>query len=165
MWSSDRLITDVGQPRPPSPGRGAQLGPGVSPGGGGRPGRQYAQGSGASEAEGPRPGSSTPGSLALKVPSTLPPGRGKAHGRALPPDQTYPLAAWCPKSRPRRRQPWGPGGSTGSWDHCWVSARHLGRQRYQGPTGPRAEVALGWAAGGLATLDGWLSEVSGLHVL
>lgn len=53
----------------------------------------------------------------------------------------------------------------GSWDHCWVSARHLGHWQYQGPAGPRAEVALGWAAGGLATLDGQLSEVSGLRAL
>lgn len=98
--SSDGLITDVGHPRPPSPGQGAQLGPGISPGGGGRLGRQYAQGSGASEAEGPRSGSSTPGSLALKVPSTthLPrAGRGKPPwpGTAPPPD--LPVSCLVPK--------------------------------------------------------------------
>ena len=100
VWSSDGLITDVGQPRPPSPGRGAQLGPGVSPGGGGRPGRQYAQGSGASEAEGPRPGSSTPGSLALKAPSTtrLPrAGRGKPPRPGTAPRPDLPVSCLVPK--------------------------------------------------------------------
>lgn len=45
--------------------------------------------------------------------------------------------------------------------HCWVSARHLGGQWDQGPAGLGAEVVLGWAAGGLATLEGWPSEISG----
>ena len=50
----------------------------------------------------------------------------------------------------------------GSAGHRWVSARHLGGQWDQGPEGLGAEVILGWAAGGLATLEGWPPEISGL---
>lgn len=53
----------------------------------------------------------------------------------------------------------------GSLGHCWVSARHLGGQWYQGPAGLGSEVAIGWAAGGLATLEVWPSEISGLRAL
>lgn len=42
----------------------------------------------------------------------------------------------------------------GGWGHCWVSARHVGSRWDQGPEGRGAEVALGAAAGGLATLEG-----------
>lgn len=40
----------------------------------------------------------------------------------------------------------------GNLGHRWVSARHLGGQWYQEPAGRGAEVALGGAARGLATL-------------
>lgn len=45
--------------------------------------------------------------------------------------------------------------------HCWGSARHLGDQWDRRPAGLGAEVVLGWAAGDLATLKGWPSEIPG----
>lgn len=97
---------------------------------------------------------------------TCPQLAGKAPRRALGASHcTYPLAAWCPRSLRLPLQPQGPGGGGGRLGHCWVSARHLGSQRNQRPAGLGAQVGLGWAAGGLAPLEGWPSEVSGLRSL
>lgn len=168
MSSPEGAITDMGHPRPHQ-AKGSQPGSGVTQGG--RLGCMQ-RGQGLLGLENPDHRvadaweiSSELAKCTSKSCPQLPaiPQLSGRSPRASP--NTYQLAVWCPKGRPLQCQPWGPGGGVGSLGYCWSSARHLGCRWDQGPAGLGAEVTLGWAAGGLATLQGWSSEVSGLHAL